>query len=69
MEDRIKAFFGSREKWEPIPNWDEYQYCRLGNIPKTLEHGYDENKEKTSWIYWIWNPWPNLEEVNAYLKP
>lgn len=43
-QQRIPAFFGSREKWEAIPNWKS-----LDTTPPTkqityLDHGYNESK-------------------------
>ena len=43
VEGRISAFFGTRERWERIPDWDV-------DMPDTtiparlLDHGYDEGK-------------------------
>jgi nucleoside-diphosphate-sugar epimerase len=45
MQDRITAFFGSKEKWAAIPGWDK----DMPNFkPKSirLDHGYDETKAK-----------------------
>ncbi len=40
---KIKAFFGSRKKWEAIPSWENFE---IGAEPaqKRLNHGYNENK-------------------------
>lgn len=43
-EDKIKAFFGSREQWEQIQGWDELE-LKLDQPHKKLDHGYDEEKE------------------------
>ncbi|MDD5712251.1 MAG: NAD(P)-dependent oxidoreductase [Smithellaceae bacterium] len=45
MRDRITAFFGSKEKWEAIPDWG----VDMPNFNPDwirLDHGYDESKEK-----------------------
>lgn len=42
VTDRIKAFWGSRENWEKIPDrWEDF---RLNRVPdaQLLEHGWDE---------------------------
>lgn len=44
FEDRIKAFFGSREEREKIPGWEEFDLSRPSENPVLLDHGYDENK-------------------------
>ena len=42
-EQKIKAFLGSREKWEKIPGWEGFEL--MGDPPhQKLDHGYDENK-------------------------
>lgn len=46
-EQRIKAFFGSREKWAQIPSWDEYKNDTYVSKPIILDHGYDESKPKS----------------------
>lgn len=45
--DRISAFFGSKEKWEAIPSWDEVKLKPPSGKPIRLNHGYDESKPKT----------------------
>ena len=46
LEDRISAFFGSKEKWAQIPDWDAGMPD--WNIePIRLDHGYDEGKPKS----------------------
>lgn len=42
--DRIKAFFGSKEKWQAIPNWSHLKPERPSEMPIRLDHGYDESK-------------------------
>lgn len=41
---RIKAAFGSREEYEKIPDWKDFQLPALEIPGKILDHGYDENK-------------------------
>lgn len=44
---KIKAFFGSEERWQAIPGWDEDMPSLDLKLPyKRLDHGYDESKEK-----------------------
>lgn len=43
-EDKIKAFFGSREKREKIPGWKEIDLSRPSEEPHPLDHGYDDGK-------------------------
>jgi nucleoside-diphosphate-sugar epimerase len=45
-EQRISAFFGSREKWEAIPSWKELKLEKPSHKPLRLNHGYDESKPK-----------------------
>jgi len=40
---RIKAFFGSKQKWEDIPSWD-VDVTEFGVEGFLLDHGFDENK-------------------------
>ena len=42
-EGRVKAFFGSKQKWEEIPSWevDSGKFYDEGYL---LDHGFDENK-------------------------
>lgn len=47
VKDRITAFFGSKEKWEQIPAWNEFKLVRPSKTPKRLDHGYDEAKPKS----------------------
>ncbi|MFK7923972.1 MAG: NAD-dependent epimerase/dehydratase family protein [Bacteroidia bacterium] len=43
IEDKVKAFIGSKEKWEEIPDWDKFLH--IVNPPhQKLDHGYDETK-------------------------
>ncbi len=43
-EDWIKAFFGSREKQQQIPDWDSYDLHHPSEEVTYLNHGYDESK-------------------------
>ena len=43
QEGKIKAFLGSKEQWEQIPGWDEFEL--ISDPPhQQLHHGYDETK-------------------------
>lgn len=44
QENRIKAFFGSRERQAEIPDWSRLDLSRPSEVPVTLDHGYDESK-------------------------
>jgi len=42
-EDKISAFFGSKDKWASIKGWEDFEL--IDNPPnEKLEHGYDESK-------------------------
>lgn len=43
-EDKIEAFFGSREEREKIPGWESTDLSRPSDTPVLLDHGYDESK-------------------------
>lgn len=43
-EDKIKAFFGSREERECIPGWTDIDLSRPSEKPLLLHHGYDDTK-------------------------
>ena len=43
-EQKIRAFFGSREAWSKIPGWEEFDTTPPSDVPIRLDHGYDENK-------------------------
>lgn len=47
VRDRITAFFGSKEKWEEIPSWNEYEEVNPTKKAFRLFHGYDETKPKS----------------------
>lgn len=46
-EDRIRAYFGSREERDRIPGWKEIDLSRPSEVPVTLDHGYDESKPES----------------------
>ena len=41
-EDRINAFFGSREERDTIPGWEDFDLSRPSEEATLLNHGYDE---------------------------
>lgn len=43
-EDKIKAYWGSREERDRIPGWREFDLSRPSDTPVKLSHGYDEEK-------------------------
>lgn len=43
-EDRIRAFFGSREQRDMIPGWESFDLSRPSGTPVPLNHGYDDKK-------------------------
>ena len=44
-EERIKVWFGSREKYEAIPKkWDDIVLSKPIDLPSFLNHGFDETK-------------------------
>ena len=45
--DRITAFFGSKEKWKEIPSWNEYKGVEPSQAAIRLNHGYDETTPKS----------------------
>lgn len=47
-EDRITAFFGSREKQQRIPGWKDFDLSRPSEEPFILSHGYNEDKPESS---------------------
>lgn len=48
-EQRIKAYFGSREAWEQLPDWEHTDLSRPDETPTCLNHGYDESKPIDRW--------------------
>jgi len=47
-KESIRAYFGSLEAQERIPNWNRQILKRPSDTPVRLDHGYDESKPKTS---------------------
>ncbi len=47
--EHIKTYFGSREAWAMIPNWDRFEFEQPSRTPTELDHGYDETKPETDW--------------------
>lgn len=43
-EDKINAFFGSREEHKSIGNWEDFDTNPPSDRPLRLAHGYDETK-------------------------
>ena len=43
-EERITAFFGSREEIQAIPDWSHFDLSRPSDKAVLLSHGYDESK-------------------------
>jgi hypothetical protein len=43
-QGRISAFWGSREKWEQIPAWNDHM-PDINSESYILEHGYNETKD------------------------
>ena len=48
-EERIAAYFGSREEWEAIGDWSTFWPPRPDRTPRELDHGYDESLPSTQW--------------------
>lgn len=47
VNTRITSFFGSKEAWKKIPKWRDYKPADVSGKPIILDHGYDENKDKS----------------------
>jgi nucleoside-diphosphate-sugar epimerase len=45
-ESHIKAYFGSRQKWRSIPEWESLNSDQPSDIPIELDHGYDLSEFK-----------------------
>ena len=43
-KQRIAAYYGSREAYEAIPEWKNFDLSPLSQEPVLLDHGYDEKK-------------------------
>lgn len=48
-EDRIRAYFGSREEWAAIGTWADFEEPRPSRTPSYLDHGYDEDHDPAQW--------------------
>lgn len=46
-DKRIEAFFGSRREYEEIGDWKNFSIDEDYDQVKILNHGYDENKDKS----------------------
>jgi hypothetical protein len=45
--DRISAYFGSKENWTNIGDWNSFKIIHPNRNQSFLNHGYDENKPIT----------------------
>ena len=48
-EDRIRAYYGSKEAWAAIKPWKEQDLSHPSETPVHLDHGYDESKPREEW--------------------
>ncbi len=48
-EQRIHAYYGSKEAWSGIPSWEDQDLSRPSDVPIVLDHGYDESKPREEW--------------------
>lgn len=48
-DEKINAYFGSREEWEAIGDWTTFEPPQADPTPTYLDHGYDESKEPGAW--------------------
>ena len=48
-EDRIVAYYGSKEAWANIKPWKEQDLTPPSKTPLHLDHGYDESKSRDEW--------------------
>lgn len=44
---RIAAYYGSRELYEAIPEWSDFDTSRPSDTPTLMDHGYDEQKPRS----------------------
>jgi len=44
--DKIVAYFGCRDSWKLIPDWDSFELMTPSSEPQRLDHGYDESKPR-----------------------
>ncbi len=50
QQEKIKAYFGSREQWEQIPqDWSQFEFEFPSTTPVKISHGYDETLEAEAW--------------------
>ncbi len=49
VEPRIRAYYGSKERWAAIPRWEQQDLSRPSDKPVYLDHGYDEKKPRSEW--------------------
>ena len=49
IKPRIRAYYGSKERWAAIPDWAHQDLSRPSDKPVLLDHGYDETKPRTEW--------------------
>jgi nucleoside-diphosphate-sugar epimerase len=47
--EQIAAFFGSREQWRAIADWDSFALASPSRTPTLLDHGFDERLGKENW--------------------
>lgn len=48
-EERIRAFYGSREQYAAIGDWSTFTPVEPSREPVLLDHGYDESKDPADW--------------------
>lgn len=48
-EERIRSFFGSREAWDALPEWEGWDLSRPSEEPVPQPLGFDETKPKEDW--------------------
>jgi hypothetical protein len=50
IQERIAAYYGSKEKWAAIPRkWKDMDLSRPTDEAVHIDHGYDESKPRTEW--------------------
>ena len=50
VQERIAAYYGSKEKWAAIPRkWKDMDLSRPTDEAAHIDHGYDESKPRTEW--------------------
>jgi nucleoside-diphosphate-sugar epimerase len=48
-ENRLRAYFGSREEWAKIGDWSTFLEPHPDRTPRRLQHGYDESNPTEKW--------------------